>query len=153
MNDLSMVDAGLDDIVGSIAFAVFGAEAQRTREHPLPPREARVTGVVSIAGGWNGAVSITCSPTFAARAASVMFGRSIATVTSSDIHDAVGELANIVGGNLKPLVHSESSMCVLSIPIVVEGEIAVPGTELQSNWFELLGEWLCVTIFEEVRLS
>lgn len=106
-----------------------------------------------MAGGWNGAVSITCSPGLAMFAAGAMFGRNARALTPEDVHDAIGELANMVGGNLKSLVNGDDPLCVLSMPIVVDGEIAVPGTEVQRNWFDLAGEWMCVTVFEEQKLS
>lgn len=47
-----------------------------------------------------------------------MFGRDSAADDLQDVEDAVGELTNIIGGNLKALVSSDG--CSLSLPEVTE---------------------------------
>jgi chemotaxis protein CheX len=95
-----------------------------------PSGERNVTSFVYISGAWNGAVSLDCGRSFATLAASIMFGLQNERPSAADIQDALGELANMVGGNIKGLC---SGKCRLSLPVVVEGAsggIWFPGTRL-----------------------
>jgi chemotaxis protein CheX len=80
------------------------------------------TGWVQITGPVAATVTVTCEAPLAVEIAAEMLGADDpATLTAADIHDAVGELANIVGGNVKALVPETAR---LSLPIVVPGEEA-----------------------------
>ena len=87
-----------------------------------------ITGCVQITGEWEGAVLLCCSEQFARTATEAMFMTD--EVTDDDIIDAVGELTNMVGGNIKSLLPGPSQ---LSVPSVASGEkytVHVPGTSL-----------------------
>jgi chemotaxis protein CheX len=77
-----------------------------------------VEGRVRISGQWQGTLVLQCSTVLARRAAQVMFSRESAAESLQDVEDAVGELTNIIGGNLKALVSNVS--CSLSLPVVSE---------------------------------
>ena len=53
----------------------------------------------------------------------------------SEVVDALGEIANMVGGNVKSMLPGPST---LSLPSVVQGQLSVPGTrmvrEVQLSW-------------------
>jgi chemotaxis protein CheX len=83
----------------------------------LPGNEVLATAEIS--GEWNGTVCLSCSRTAARHATATMFGIADAELTPADITDAVGELVNVVGGNIKSLVPGPS---VLSLPSVSEGD-------------------------------
>jgi chemotaxis protein CheX len=65
---------------------------------------------------------LTCSAIAATRAAALMFGFDEGEVSPSDALDAVGELVNIVGGNLKGTVSLATD---LSLPSVTDGNLHV----------------------------
>jgi chemotaxis protein CheX len=73
---------------------------------------------VQITGAWQGAVSLACGEAFATSAASIMFELDEAAVGVADRQDALGELANMIGGNMKALLPEP---CALSLPSVVAG--------------------------------
>lgn len=73
--------------------------------------QARAT--VSLRGAWTGQLSVFCSDTLARRAAGVLFGRPPESITAAESLDALGELANMTGGNLKALLPGP---CELSTP-------------------------------------
>ena len=54
----------------------------------------------------------------AARVAAVMFRLDGEKPTTEDMQDAIGELTNMLGGNIKALLAGD---CHLSLPAVVEG--------------------------------
>jgi chemotaxis protein CheX len=77
---------------------------------PFQPEEVQLpegpalVGHVRITGAWTGALSIWCSEAGARDVASAMFGREPGALADDDLRDAVGELANMIGGNLKVLL-------------------------------------------------
>lgn len=109
-----------------------------------------LTACVHLNGSWSGSVLIYCSANLARRAAAVMFGRAPEEVSADDIEDALGELGNMTGGNMKALLPQP---CELSLPAVVEGldyHFVVPGSKVLSR--VLLGwdsEPFLVTLLEK----
>lgn len=90
-----------------------------------------VTGSVDITGAWNGAVELTCSRTAARLAAATMYALDEASVTDGEVLDAVGELVNIVGGNIKSLLPGPTD---LSLPSVHDtAPVAPDGAELEAE--------------------
>lgn len=93
---------------------------------PLAADEATVDGQVRITGGREATVALQVPRALAARVASVMFHLGDVPPTADDMQDAVGELTNMLGGNIKALLPGE---CHLSLPTVAGGvgfALAVP---------------------------
>jgi CheY-specific phosphatase CheX len=89
-----------------------------------------VIGCVRVTGAFNGAVTIECGESVARDAAATMFGVAPRLAGSAEIRDAIGELVNMTGGNVKALLPSVS---VLALPTVAEGghgSAVLPGTEV-----------------------
>ncbi len=78
----------------------------------------QVTSAVYFAGPWKGATFLDCSLPLALLFTSRLMPDCEPTAMDDDVRDAMGELANIVGGNLKPLLPQGVE---LSMPSVVEG--------------------------------
>lgn len=115
-----------------------------------PPDERVVTGVVQITGDWAGAVTVQTTERFAAQAAALLFAIDAAQVSPDDIADTVGELANVVGGNVKSGL---AGALQLSLPAVTSGrdyQVAVSGTELHERIsFDCDGELVVVTLLQQ----
>jgi hypothetical protein len=62
-----------------------------------------VSGAVEIDGPWSGTVTVACSPRLATMITAQMFEVAPAEASHDDIVDAVGEIANMIGGNVKAL--------------------------------------------------
>jgi len=111
----------LEDEIAQVASTVWESVlglnlVRRAEASPLPERS--VSGSVQYSGAWEGAITIEISAEFARRAAATMFGVDPDVATVADTQDAIGELANMTGGNVKSLLPEP---CRLSLPIVVEG--------------------------------
>jgi chemotaxis protein CheX len=76
-----------------------------------------VAACVQLTGAWTGAVTLQCSPRVARAAAGIMFQSDPAETSVEDVRDALGELVNMVGGNIKALLPGPTQ---LSLPLVVE---------------------------------
>ena len=143
----------MDRYVTELSAAVWeqtlGLPLQPTDE---PPRHAggTIEGHVHISGVWTGTLVFQCSQTAARRAADLMFGPAEAHGSTQDVQDAVGELANMIGGNLKSLMSPDG--CYLSLPTVIEGRdytVRMSGTRVVARQaFESDREPIVVTLLE-----
>ena len=83
---------------------------------PLPgtlPADV-VSSWVEIVGPWNGAVVLSCGRGTADELSRCLLGaHAPAVLESEDVEDALGELANVVGGNVKAVLPGPS---VLGLP-------------------------------------
>jgi chemotaxis protein CheX len=114
-----------EDLVTEITASVWRAflpDAEEILPYQVTSADDSLTGIVHISGEWNGLVSMTCSSTAATRAAAFMFGTGFDEVETSDVLDAVGELVNIVGGNIKGMLPPPTG---LSLPSVTDGSLHV----------------------------
>jgi len=84
---------------------------------PLPSSEI-VTAAVYFAGPWKGAVLLQCDPREACDFTSRLMGLPMSSEFDDDVRDAMGEIVNILGGNLKPILPHGVA---LSMPSVVAG--------------------------------
>ena len=103
--------------------------------HPLPeqappPSGPTVTGCVQITGGWDGSVFLQVGADLATTAAEAMFAAEPGSLTPSEVVDAVGELTNMVGGNVKSLLLAPSGLSVPSIAVGRSCSVRVPGAVL-----------------------
>jgi chemotaxis protein CheX len=114
---MSTLQAELAQVAELVWESVLGVSLVR-RTQPLPALDPVVSACVRISGAWEGAVTIECTADFARTAAATMFGVEPPAVTSADSRDAIGELANMTGGNIKALLPEP---CRLSLPSVADG--------------------------------
>jgi chemotaxis protein CheX len=77
-----------------------------------------LTAAVHFVGEWKGAVLLQCSPEQAFVFTSLLMPGYRPTRLDEDTRDALGELANMIGGNLKSVLPGGVA---LSMPSVVEG--------------------------------
>jgi chemotaxis protein CheX len=78
---------------------------------PVAPPAEVVSAWVDIVGPWTGSVVLTCSPATArALTENVLMTRPPAVVDDEDVADALGELANVLGGNIKSVLPGESRL-------------------------------------------
>jgi chemotaxis protein CheX len=78
---------------------------------PVAPPAEVVSAWVDIIGPWNGSVVLTCAPATAeALTESVLMTRPPTVVDPEDVADALGELANVLGGNIKSVLPGESKL-------------------------------------------
>lgn len=100
---------------------------------------AAIAATVDISGEWNGTACLSCSMAAARRAASVMFGMDEDELSQEEVNDAVGELINVVGGNIKGLLPNPST---LSLPVVHDGtDLELPAhlelaLEVRFTWID-----------------
>jgi chemotaxis protein CheX len=92
-----------------------------------PPTGEQITGCVHLSGAYTGSIMLQCSPPAARDAAAALFSIAPGDVTQTEVIDAIGEIANMVGGNVKSMLPGPS---LLSLPLVVQGVLSVPGAQV-----------------------
>jgi CheY-specific phosphatase CheX len=145
---MSVEEQDIRDITSAVWTNVLQTDAEERSGMPEPRLPATVvTGCVQISGAWEGAVMIQCPVGLARAAAASMFETSPADTSSDDVRDALGELANMVGGNIKALLPGPTQ---LSLPVVVESARAAlticDAVAVQTVWFASHGEEFVVTL-------
>ena len=144
-------DAELQEIVDEVWTSYLDPEGL----HPLLPADpakakSDAIAAVSITGSWHGHVTFACTDKAARNAAAAFLAMDPAEVSDADIADVLGELANIVGGNVKSMLPNG---CFLSLPHVVMsegGHAHWPGVErvaaLSGTW---QGESVTVSMWRQ----
>lgn len=80
-----------------------------------------VIGMVSFTGKYHGVIALFCSKQFALKVASNMLMTEMTGFTS-EVKDAIGEVSNMIAGNVKTKLTAQYGDMHLSIPIVIAGE-------------------------------
>lgn len=116
---------------------------------PPPGKEPGATACVHVAGDWEGSVILETSAQLSVMATAAMFQLPVDEIGDEEQADALGELANIVGGSIKGLIPGS---CRLSLPTVTLGpdsRMVVPGLELVHRVvLDVAGEQLVVALWK-----
>jgi len=107
----------IEQIVENVFQTMMDMEVQPS-DAPWPPAGEVITAAISLSGSWKGAVLVECAVPEALLFASRMVDVDPPAGVNDDVRDALGELANMVGGNLKSILPGGVE---LSLPSVVWG--------------------------------
>ena len=107
---------------------------------------------VSVTGEWCASVVFACSETLARNVAGRLFGIAPGDVDAADLRDVIGELVNVIGGNVKSVMPGPS---VLSLPQASLGEAApaVPADIETAVHLAWAGEPMRVSVCTDVRTA
>ena len=100
---------------------------------PWFPGGNRLTSALHLAGDWNGAVLLECDREQACRFAGRFLSMDPPDTPDDVVRDVLGELANMIGGNLKCVL---TPGIRLSMPSVVDGSdysVRVVGAEVRER--------------------
>lgn len=102
--------------------SMLGLELTVADDAPLVPAPGQQhwSGCIALSGDFRGAVTVSCLEPMAKQAAASMFGMDPAEATDAEVQDAIGELANMVGGQTKMIL---GGTCTLGLPVVIEGQM------------------------------
>ena len=127
-------------------------------DEPMLPVAARdddqqedvVHASVGVHGAWSGQVVHEIAPQAAELVARAMLG--LDEVGPADVGDAVGELVNMVGGNVKSVMPSPST---LGLPMVVQGRVtrsaAYEAVEVCSTDLGWAGQTVRVSVWASAQ--
>ena len=133
-----------------IAKDVFGTMVDMSicsLEMSWPPQGELVTSAIYFTDPWKGALIVECTVPLAFAFTSRLMSVDIPTSVDDDVCDAMGELANMIAGNLKALMPSTVG---ISVPSVVRGRdyvLRLRGTEsLTTSVFSTEFGEFCLTL-------
>jgi chemotaxis protein CheX len=111
--------------------------------HPLVPtgdetQPSEVHSSVSITGSWTGHVVYASSAAAARKAAAAFMAMDPNEVSEEDLSDVLGELANIVGGNVKGMLPAGAFLSLPQVVLAPETATKYPNAERISG---LYGRW------------
>lgn len=131
--------------------SILGLDVIPTQEDfQTSEKDNTLSGCVHISGSWDGTVALLCPVQLARKAAAIMFGLDEDKASLMEIQDALGELANMTGGNLKSLLPEP---CYLSLPVVaITPNLRFPGSEIIiESGFKCGGHHFKVTVLKRVK--
>ncbi|MBL7254615.1 chemotaxis protein CheX [Paractinoplanes lichenicola] len=99
---------------------------------------SEVHSSVSITGSWTGYIVYASSVQAARRAAGAFLAMEPDEVGDEDLSDVLGELANIVGGNVKAMLPPGALLSLPQVVLAPEATARFPGTERISGVY---GMW------------
>jgi len=109
--------ANVIQVVDMVFATMLGLRAEPYHKPWIRPTNM-VTAAVYFAGSWRGAVLLECTPQEARHFAYLLMSIEPPETINDDVRDALGELANMLAGNLKSVLPPG---VVLSMPSVIEG--------------------------------
>ena len=145
-----LVEQEVFHIVEMVWLSILNLPIEQSREEiHVSSQGYALARCVHIRGAWNGTIVLCCSDRLAHKAAAVMFSDEAGQEPLDKVYDAVGELANMVGGNLKALLPGPSQ---LSVPAPIENsdyQDLVRDAQPQNRLaFQCDGEPFLIAIFE-----
>lgn len=87
---------------------------------PIKKFYGTLTSMVGFAGSYSGILAIHCPRDLSLHIASNMLGMEVAEM-NNDVNDAMGEIANMIGGDVKHIFSPGGADISLSIPTVIYG--------------------------------
>ena len=121
--------------------------------NPLIPtydenQPSEVHSSVSISGSWTGHIVYACSTEAARRAAAAFLAMEPDEVSQEDLSDVLGELANIVGGNVKAMLPPGAFLSLPQVVMAPESTARYPNTVRVSGVYGLWeGEPVSVSVW------
>jgi len=129
---IEILPSELAQIVESVFRTMMCLEVGECRM-PWFPGGDRLTSAVHLAGDWNGALVLECDRGQACRFAGRFLSVDPPEAVDDVVRDVLGELANMIGGNMKCVL---TRGIRLSMPSVVDGSdysLRVCGAEVRER--------------------
>lgn len=142
---MQLTDIGLHEVIDGVWTQMLGYDIEPTVPPVVFEDTRHLTGSVAITGDWDVMLLIEVPEALALDLASTMFAMDQADLSQDDVFDTLGEMANMVGGNVKGLIPGNTQ---LSLPTISEGrgyQVHVPGSELLVQLAYRVGEWTMET--------
>lgn len=149
-----MID-DIDQLVTSAITGVFATMLKIPIEKEPPGSailngEPHVAGSVGFIGALSGVVYVYSTVTFARKMTRAMVGSKDADTGDEMVNDAIGEISNMIVGNIKSRLTDRGMSCVLTIPSIVRGSHftiqPVTSTERRVCSFQSEGSQVVVEI-------
>ncbi len=147
---MDLLEEQIIKITGNVWKTLVGLDLKVADEDVGTDKE-QIAGFIQIMGAWDGTVILDCEKEMSRVLASLIFDVPIEKISDAEILDALGELVNIIAGNLKAHLPQP---CHLSLPAAVGGwdyMLRFPGSQQVSQVIFECGfaQFLGVTILKQ----
>lgn len=105
--------------VSAVFQSMIGSQPDEL-EGPIDPGQFGLTAIIGLAGDPAGILSVSCELLTASKIATRMLGGEMPG-SEEYARDALGEVCNMVAGNLKSFLPKPEDRCQLSVPTVISG--------------------------------
>jgi chemotaxis protein CheX len=109
-----------DDVLEIFSTMVGGGVLSSRKAETVTHFKDSVSAMVGFAGGYNGMISINASRQQAMQFTSLMLGMDVSEC-ADEMADALGEIANMIGGSFKHHFIKDGHEVKLSTPSVISG--------------------------------
>ena len=141
----------LEQLAGDVCTTMLGLELTPAGGAFQATDVGLYCGHIGIDGDWQSQIFVFCANGLSQRIASSMFMTEPDDLTDGEIGDAIGELVNILGGNVKGVLPGENS---LSLPSVdqLDGD-QIPAVECNDTdaYFQCDGHALTIRVSKPVE--
>jgi chemotaxis protein CheX len=122
--EMESIEAFTQEAVKEVFQSMVSLEMTPEPASPLAEEsEGKIAGSVGFIGQINGVIYLYAGMSFAKTITGGMLGLSEAEVDGGDmVNDAIGELTNMVVGQVKSRLCDQGNSCVLTIPSIVRGQ-------------------------------
>lgn len=117
IND-KIIESTIEIFTGMVMMEISVAGEPLAR---LGPLKNSITGMVGLAGVQKGVLAVHFPKQLALDVTGSFLGMEV-TEIDADVQDAIGEIANMLGGNLKTILSDRGKDIQLSLPSTIYGE-------------------------------
>ena len=136
--DTAIREEDLRSIVESIWAAMLGIPIEYLGPDPGRGLEGEYSATIAISGNWEGALAVSCSEGLARFVGAALFQQDPWELEGDASMEAILELTNMIGGNVKALVGEGNR---LGLPQTRTNDAEpLPGSEEARMLFDCLGE-------------
>ena len=126
LGEANLTEEGVRSSIAEITKGVFSTmvmlevAAQTPLTEPVVNFHETLTSMVGLAGSYSGILAVHCPKSLSLRITSNMLGMEVDEI-NDDVNDAMGEIANMIGGDVKHIFSPKGADINLSIPTVIYG--------------------------------
>ena len=126
MNSINSLDLKtlISNVVGNVFDTMLSMQVESIDGQPFENHnENQIVGSVGFAGAVLGNLNLHVDKEFACQMTAAMLGMEIEEIEGDEeIHDVIGELCNMICGDLKSRLCDAGYACDLSIPSITTGQ-------------------------------
>jgi chemotaxis protein CheX len=128
-----MTDEEILGITRDVWESFTGRRIELAGDQARPDGGDVTVGCVTVTGAWQGNVRLACPAQLAQMAASAMFDLPAAQLDDEQVADALGELTNMIGGNIKSLIPGPSRLSMPTVTVGASSTVPMPRAALLST--------------------
>lgn len=127
-----MIRQSVEEVFGTMLGLEVVAGEAFVDHNPPEPKEG-VVSLIGLAGQWAGSGSFSCSASLAQKISGALLMQEFSSI-DDEVLDAMGEVTNMVLGNVKTALEAELGNMGLSIPTVIYGRNFMTRGVSKSAW-------------------